>query len=319
MPQDPDELYRQREDLASATRAAEIWSTSAADDFEAAWKLARAAYWIGGHAPEGERRAALERGINAGETAARLGPDRPEGHYWLAADMGALAESFGLTQGMKYRSRIKGELERVAAIDPAWEQASAITALGRWYYLVPRLFGGSRSKADEHFRRALEQFPHSVTALLFLAESLTAQKKTAEARHSSSTSSTRRSNRSGRPRFAISNARPPNGFEPSRPRGTSRDDGRPPRGLRPGRVRRARRGVRPQPHSRARRPSRRARASAMGSEIRLTAWTADDSRAEAAFAAVFAEFDRLDALMSVWKDGSDIVRLNAAAGDQPFR
>ena len=34
----------------------------------------------------------------------RLGPDRPEGHYWLAADMGALAESFGLTQGMKYRS-----------------------------------------------------------------------------------------------------------------------------------------------------------------------------------------------------------------------
>ena len=40
----------------------------------------------------------------------------------------------------------------------------------------------ARSKADEHFRRALDQFPHSVTALLFLAESLTAQKKTDEAR-----------------------------------------------------------------------------------------------------------------------------------------
>ena len=180
--QDPDDLYRQREDLSSAKRAAEIWSANAGTDFEAAWKLARAAYWIGGHAPEGERRAALERGVVAGETAARLGPDRPEGHYWLAADMGALAESFGISQGMKYRSRIKVELERVAAIDAAWEQASALTALGRWYYLVPRLFGGSRSKADEHFRRALDQFPNSVTALLFLAESLTAQKKTDEAR-----------------------------------------------------------------------------------------------------------------------------------------
>jgi len=180
--QDPDELYRQREDLSSAKRAAEIWSANAGTDYEAAWKLARAAYWIGGHAPEGERRTALERGVVAGETAARLGPDRPEGHYWLAADMGALAESFGMSQGMKYRSRIKAELERVAAIDAAWEQASALTALGRWYYLVPRLFGGSRSKADEHFRRALDQFPNSVTALVFLAESLTAQKKTDEAR-----------------------------------------------------------------------------------------------------------------------------------------
>ena len=56
---------------------------------------------------------------------------------------------------------------------------------------------------------------------------------------------------------------------------------------------------------------------AMGTEIALTAWTTDDARAEAAFAAVFGEFDRLDALMSVWKDGSDIVRLNAAAGDHP--
>ena len=179
---DPDELYRQREDLARAKRAVEIWSASAATDFEAAWKSARAAYWIGGHAPEAERRAALQRGVAAGEAAERLRPDRPEGHYWLAADMGALAESFGLSQGLKYRSRIKSELERVAEIDAGWEQASAVTALGRWYYLVPRLFGGSRAKADEHFRRALNQFPHSVTALTFLAESLTAQKKTDEAR-----------------------------------------------------------------------------------------------------------------------------------------
>jgi thiamine biosynthesis lipoprotein len=56
---------------------------------------------------------------------------------------------------------------------------------------------------------------------------------------------------------------------------------------------------------------------AMGTEIGLTAWTSDDTRAEAAFAAVFGEFDRLDAMMSVWKDGSDIARLNAAAGERP--
>ncbi|HMD35594.1 MAG TPA: FAD:protein FMN transferase, partial [Vicinamibacterales bacterium] len=54
----------------------------------------------------------------------------------------------------------------------------------------------------------------------------------------------------------------------------------------------------------------------MGSELRLAAWTAD-MRADAAFDAVFAEFDRLEALMSVWREGSDVQRLNAAAGDRP--
>ncbi len=52
----------------------------------------------------------------------------------------------------------------------------------------------------------------------------------------------------------------------------------------------------------------------MGTEVQVRVWTGDDARAEAAAAAVFREFDRLDAMMSVWKDGSDVLRLNAAAG-----
>jgi len=54
---------------------------------------------------------------------------------------------------------------------------------------------------------------------------------------------------------------------------------------------------------------------AMGSELTLMAWTADEDPANRAFDAVFAEFNRLDQLMSVWKKDSDILRLNAAAGD----
>jgi thiamine biosynthesis lipoprotein len=55
----------------------------------------------------------------------------------------------------------------------------------------------------------------------------------------------------------------------------------------------------------------------MGSELRVTAWTSDEARADAALGAVFEEFDRLDAMLSVWKQDSDIVRLNAAAGEHP--
>lgn len=57
----------------------------------------------------------------------------------------------------------------------------------------------------------------------------------------------------------------------------------------------------------------------MGSELRLTAWTADEPGARSAFDAVFNEFDRLESLMSTWRAGSDVDRLNAAAGHAPVR
>jgi FAD:protein FMN transferase len=55
----------------------------------------------------------------------------------------------------------------------------------------------------------------------------------------------------------------------------------------------------------------------MGSEVHLTAWTADERGALGAFEAAFDEFDRLDELMSVWKEGSEVEGLNRAAGLTP--
>jgi thiamine biosynthesis lipoprotein len=57
----------------------------------------------------------------------------------------------------------------------------------------------------------------------------------------------------------------------------------------------------------------------MGSEVRLTAWTADEKNALAAFTHIFDDFDYLDRLLSVWHEGSDISRLNAAAGRAPVK
>src|SRR6478735_2385994 len=83
--QSADALYADRENIASARRAADIWEGASKGDtgqFEAAWKLARICYWLGGHAPEAEQRPYLEKGIAAGQLAARLQPAKPEGHFW---------------------------------------------------------------------------------------------------------------------------------------------------------------------------------------------------------------------------------------------
>ena len=55
----------------------------------------------------------------------------------------------------------------------------------------------------------------------------------------------------------------------------------------------------------------------MGSQLTLSAWTRDEAKAVEAFDGVFREFDRLEHLLSVWKDGSDVVRLNRNAGVTP--
>ena len=179
-----DRLYGDRENLASAREAADIWAgrlRDHPDDFDSAWKLARARYWLGHHAPERERKALLEQGLAAARRAAALEPQRPEGHFWIAANMGALAESFGLRQGLKYRGAIKDALLTVLKIDPAFQRGSADRALGRWYFKVPGLFGGSSRKSEEHLRRSLTYHPESTISRYFLAETLLGMDRRADA------------------------------------------------------------------------------------------------------------------------------------------
>ena len=182
---DADALYRARATAGQAEAAAAAWEqTLVANpaDFDAAWKLARTMYWIGTHGSAAARQPALERGVAAARQAAALAPDRPEGHFWMAANMGALAESFGMRQGLRYRGAIKDALETVLRIDPAFQQGSADRALGRWYYKVPGLFGGSKQKSEEHLRKSLTYNPNSTASRFFLAETLFELNRDREAR-----------------------------------------------------------------------------------------------------------------------------------------
>ena len=180
-----ERLYTDRANLASARRAADIWRaalTADARDFDAAWKLARAGYWLGGHGPDAERRKDLEAGIDAGRKAAAIQPNRPEGHFWIAANMGALAESYGIRAGLKYRKPIKEELETVLRVDAPFMDGSADRALGRWYFKVPRLFGGDRKLSEAHLRKSLSYSPNSTTSHFFLGELLQDEGRKEEAR-----------------------------------------------------------------------------------------------------------------------------------------
>ena len=73
-------------------------------------------------------------------------PNAPDGHFWLAANMAGYAQDHGIRGGLKYRGDIRDSLEKTLSLDPAFLQGSADRALGRWYFKVPGLFGGSKKK-----------------------------------------------------------------------------------------------------------------------------------------------------------------------------
>ena len=178
-------MYANRAVLADAKKAASIWQARIdrdPKDFEAAWKRARAGYWIGGHEKEqSDRDGAYELAMTAARVAIAARPNAPEGHFWLAANMGGYAEDHGIRGGLKYRGDIRDSLEKTLALDPAFLQGSADRALGRWYYKVPGLFGGSKRKSEEHLRKALTYNPRSIISHIFLAETLEALDRKDEA------------------------------------------------------------------------------------------------------------------------------------------
>lgn len=184
-PRDADALYAARERLPDAQAAAAIWQQrldANPRDFEAAWKLARAGYFLGGRLPDKDTRGeAFETGMAAARQAIAARPDRPEGYFWLGATMGGLAELRGLRAGLRYRGAIRDNLERVLEMDPGFQKGSADRALGRWYFKVPGLFGGSRRKAEAHLRRSLTYDPDNIASRFFLAEVLEADDRDEEA------------------------------------------------------------------------------------------------------------------------------------------
>ena len=211
-PSNPDALYAAREDLAERTACRGHLGRAA--ETESPRLRRRRGSWrepATGLADTRPRPSASSSSRTASRPAARRWPSSritPEGHFWIAANMGALAESFGMRQGLKYRGTIKDELLTVLKLDPAFQEGSADRALGRWYYKVPGLFGGSKQKSEEHLRALAHVRPgqHRV-ALLPRRDACSISIAATRRARSCSVSSTRRSILTGRRRIGNSRRR----------------------------------------------------------------------------------------------------------------
>jgi len=181
-----ERLFADRANLASARRAAEIWSSALAGDprnFDAAWRLARADYWLGGHGPEAERRGYFDTGIEAGRkaagAAAETGPRDISG--WRRTWAGSPSRSACARAEIPQADQ--GDAgNRAAPRIPRSARAPPIARSGGGTSRCRASSAAIASLAESHLRTSLSYNPASTVSALLLGELLDDEGRKDEAR-----------------------------------------------------------------------------------------------------------------------------------------
>lgn len=169
-----DQLFAQRADLAKAKQAADLYEKALAADpknEEAAWKAARVLYWIGRNTKGDDNKVKVfERGIADAKKAIAINPKSLGGHYWLGVSYGLYGSAKGITKSLSLIDPIKEEMAAVIAQDPKYDKGGPYRVLGRLYFKVPGIFGGSNSEAIKNLNTAIKYGPTRWLNHLYLAE-----------------------------------------------------------------------------------------------------------------------------------------------------
>jgi tetratricopeptide (TPR) repeat protein len=182
---DSEGLFKQREDLDKLRAAIKaLGDVRDADNrnYQVEWTYSKYNFFLGKHSPnEDEAETALEQGRDAGKIASRVDPQKPDGHFWYAANLGELSRRSPITVGLKSVDDIKAGMNKVLDIQPDYQGASAYDALGQ-IELMTRLKGGDAQKAVDYFEKGLELAPVNTNLKLHLGEAYLAVKRDSEAR-----------------------------------------------------------------------------------------------------------------------------------------
>jgi len=179
-----DQLYAAREDISKARVAVAAYRQAVTADYgnyEAAWKLARASFYVGDHTDSDDESDTMFRtGIEAGKAAVKLQSGRPEGHFWLGANYGGDAQRSTLASLATVQD-IRTEMETVIKLDEKFQGGAAYLGLGRLYLKAPKVLGGDTSKAIDYLKKGLAINPNNSLMKYYLAEAYDYEHRDAEA------------------------------------------------------------------------------------------------------------------------------------------
>lgn len=154
------------------------------EDFEAQWQAAEALAFVAEYDTRKPKRvAAAKTGIALTRQAREAKPERVEGHYWYAVNVGLLADA-DRTYGLKAVGEMEAALKRAAEVDERYDCGGPLRLMAILHLRTPAppVSVGSPRKGLRLLQRATELFPAYPENLLYLAEALRDNQRVDDAR-----------------------------------------------------------------------------------------------------------------------------------------
>jgi tetratricopeptide (TPR) repeat protein len=176
-----DVLYAEMTDMATAQEALEYYRKAmgiAENRYEALWKISRQLYFIGVHnEKKKEKKTIFSQGVYNAERAIELEPEKVDGYYWRGVNNGKFGEAKGILKSLALVKPIKRDMNKVLELDENYKDGGADRVLGRVYFKLPGMAGGSKKKSLEHLERSKELGPEDALTRVYLGETLLAMKE----------------------------------------------------------------------------------------------------------------------------------------------
>jgi tetratricopeptide (TPR) repeat protein len=181
-----DVLYNEMKDVETAEKALELYRQAlgvADDKYEPYWKISRIQYYIGAHTAEkNDKKIIFSQGVYHANKAVALQPEKPDGHYWLGVNNGKYGETKGVMKSLSLVKPIKKSMFKIIEVDRGYEDGGADRVLGRVFFKVPGIAGGSKDKSLEHLEKSKELGPEDPITRVYLAETYLAKDRVDDAR-----------------------------------------------------------------------------------------------------------------------------------------
>lgn len=181
-----DKLFAGRDELRNLQRAELLLTARTKEhpsEYESLWRAGRIWYYLAEvQKDKNIRLNCFEKGLNVSRRAVEVRPERPEGHFWLAANLGEASETRGIWSSLRSISTIRSEFERVFEISPAFDSGKGCLALGEMKLRLPGLLGGDDRKGIELLEKGLLLAPDNHEIKLALASVYPRMSRNSEAR-----------------------------------------------------------------------------------------------------------------------------------------
>ena len=172
-----DEMWENRESIESQRQ---IYKTildtrSPPTQFEEAWRLSRMVYFVGNFGiglslARDQKLKLFDSGVQWGQKALQLQPERVEGYYWYAVNLGAYGSTKGMMSALGSATQGRDALLKAASLDASYHWGGPYRILGRYYQQAPSVLSfGDKEVAEEYFKKAISLAPSFRLNTFYLA------------------------------------------------------------------------------------------------------------------------------------------------------